>query len=159
MIYQNFVKTLNYKSTIKLKIKTWSWGSDYCLWISKKKSVLREKHAIRLLSILCRTTDFEFKNCQILLYTLLCKVPLKSFVSFVSQIAKELNGLCQRWWNTGPLFGLFISALPLYFTISDIVHGKLYQTIMNHSILPIENALYRVIGLALRHSRLTIFHD
>ena len=33
-----------------------------------------------------------------------------------------LHGLCQRWWNTGPLFGLFISALPLYFTISDIVY-------------------------------------
>ena len=31
-------------------------------------------------------------------------------------------GLCQRWWYTGPLFGLFKSTLPLYFTISDIVH-------------------------------------
>ena len=33
-------------------------------------------------------------------------------------------GLCQRWWNTGLLFGLFKSSLPLYFTISDIVHRR-----------------------------------
>ena len=34
----------------------------------------------------------------------------------------QLYGLCQRWWYTGPLFRLFKSTLPLYFTISDIVH-------------------------------------
>ena len=31
-------------------------------------------------------------------------------------------GLYQRWRNTGPLFGLDYSTLPLYFTISDIVN-------------------------------------
>ena len=33
------------------------------------------------------------------------------------------DGLCQRWWYTGPLFRLFKSTLPLHFTISDIVHA------------------------------------
>ena len=36
-----------------------------------------------------------------------------------------LYGLCQRWWYTGPLLGIFKSTLPLYFTISDIVHDFL----------------------------------
>jgi hypothetical protein len=39
-----------------------------------KKSALRKKHALKLLSIYgatCRTKDFEFKNCQKFLYILL----------------------------------------------------------------------------------------
>ena len=37
-------------------------------------------------------------------------------------VKRQCHGLCQRWWYTGPLFGLFKSSLPLYFPISDIVH-------------------------------------
>ena len=45
----------------------------------------------------------------------------------VSNVAGYVNyklayGLCQTGWNRGPLFGLFLSSLPLYFTLSDIVH-------------------------------------
>ena len=47
---------------------------------------------------------------------------VNTFVVILNLKYSKLNGLCQRWWNTGPLFGLFIKALPLYFTISDIVH-------------------------------------
>ena len=38
-------------------------------------------------------------------------------------------GLCQTWWNTEPLFDFFISSLPLYFTISDIVH-RIWKILM-----------------------------
>ena len=41
-------------------------------------------------------------------------------------------GPCQRWWNKGPLFGLFTTALPLYFTISDIVHSQIIYIKIEH---------------------------
>ena len=42
-------------------------------------------------------------------------------------VQQRAHGLCQRWWYTGPLFGLFINTLPLYFTISDIVYRWRYE--------------------------------
>jgi len=46
----------------------------------------------------------------------------------------DFYGLCQRWWNTGPLFRLYKSALPLYFTISGgekilIVSARIFQAL------------------------------
>jgi hypothetical protein len=43
-------------------------------------------------------------------------------VHILSATIWQFHGLSQTWWNTEPLFGLFYSSLPLYFTISDIVH-------------------------------------
>ena len=91
---RNFVKSFNYKTMIKLSIKTLIL---IIAFESHKKRALREKHAIKLLNIygsMPCTTDFKFKNCQKLLDALL---------------EKELN-------------------------------EKLHQTIMNHSILSIQNA-------------------
>ena len=77
MIYQNFVKTLNYMTIIKLNTKTLIQRFFRLLPLNlTKKRALKENHAMKLLSIygsMPRTMDFKFKNCQKLLDALLEK--------------------------------------------------------------------------------------
>jgi hypothetical protein len=55
--------------------------------------------------------------CFVLLYTLL-----------------DSDGLCQTRWNTGPLFGLFLKVMALYFTMSDIVDTQIVVDITVYSV-------------------------
>ena len=60
----------------------------------------------------------------------------------LSEVLHIVYGLCQRWWYTGPLFGLFKSTLPLYFTISDIVHGWLLRPLQYCYQIRLDRSLF-----------------
>ena len=92
----------------------------YSEWLLNLKKVVTFSQRVRIIS----TFSFQINEYTWLKFldSDFSPVIQQAFVTIMCRNDELDNGLCQTWWNTGPLFGLFLSSLSLYFTMSDIVH-------------------------------------
>ena len=74
----------------------------------------------------------DFEQCTLIFHfmtTGMFPFNISVVIVFSINIHEMDHGLCQTCWNAGPLFGISLNSLPLYFTMSDTVHRPIEKII------------------------------